>query len=210
MKINFNNFRFNIVTLLTALFAALCFAACSQTDNTVEEFPNWQHKNDTYWTKLYNDTKKKIDAGDTSWRLILNYSKDGQHSASDKVISYNPTDYIIVNVKKSGTASQRPIYTDSVSYHCQGRIIPSVKYTSGLIFEQSWTGKKFDNRLDLPFKNYVRTCTDGLATALQNMHLGDHWTVYVPYQLGYGSTDKGNIPPYSILIYDVTLVDIIK
>ena len=70
--------------------------------------------------------------------------------------------------------------------------------------------KKFDNRLDLPFKNYIRTRTDGLATALQNMHLGDHWTVYVPYQLGYGSADKGNIPPYSILIYDVTLVDIIK
>ena len=41
------------------------------------------------------------------------------------------------------------------------------------------------------------------------MHIGDRWIVYVPYQLGYGTTDQSTnvvVPAYSMLIYDVRLV----
>ena len=60
--------------LLAVVVGAMCFAACSETNSTVEEFPEWQSKNDTYWTNLYNATKAKVDAGDTSWKLIPNLS----------------------------------------------------------------------------------------------------------------------------------------
>ena len=51
---------------------------------------------------------------------------------------------------------------------------------------------------------------DGLSTALQQMHIGDRWIVYVPYQYGYGSVNNSSpiVPAYSTLVFDVTLVAI--
>jgi FKBP-type peptidyl-prolyl cis-trans isomerase FklB len=46
----------------------------------------------------------------------------------------------------------------------------------------------------------------GFTTALMNMHIGDRWRVYIPYQLGYGSLAKPTCS-YSNLIFDVALVD---
>ena len=40
-----------------------------------------------------------------------------------------------------------------------------------------------------------------------SMHRGDHWTVYIPYQLGYGASASGMVPAYSTLIFDLRLVD---
>ena len=39
------------------------------------------------------------------------------------------------------------------------------------------------------------------------MHRGDHWRIYVPYQLGYGSTVSGQIPAYSVLTFEMALHD---
>ena len=46
---------------------------------------------------------------------------------------------------------------------------------------------------------------DGLTTALMNMHIGDRWLVYVPYQLGYGVRTSNYVPAYSTLIFDISL-----
>ena len=47
----------------------------------------------------------------------------------------------------------------------------------------------------------------GFGTALQYMHCGDRWMVYIPETLGYGSTAQNKIPAYSTIMFDVTLVD---
>ena len=59
----------------------------------------------------------------------------------------------------------------------------------------------------------VAGVVDGFSTALQNMHIGDRWKVYVPYNLGYGTQDNKNsntgavvVPAYSTLVFDITLV----
>ena len=39
------------------------------------------------------------------------------------------------------------------------------------------------------------------------MHRGDYWRIYVPSDLGYGSSATSSIPAYSVLIFDLTLVD---
>ena len=39
------------------------------------------------------------------------------------------------------------------------------------------------------------------------MHRGDHWLVYIPYALAYGSTKSETIPAYSTLIFNLTLID---
>ena len=42
------------------------------------------------------------------------------------------------------------------------------------------------------------------------MPVGSKWQVYIPYQLAYGSRDMGQIKPYSMLIFDIELIEIVK
>ena len=53
----------------------------------------------------------------------------------------------------------------------------------------------------------VGSVVDGFSTALQHMRKGDKWRVYIPYELGYGTSDASTIPGYSTLIFDITMVD---
>ena len=52
----------------------------------------------------------------------------------------------------------------------------------------------------------VSKLTDGFATALQHMHIGDKWDVYVPWTLAYGTKDYKTIPAYSVLKFEITLL----
>ena len=56
-------------------FMAFCLSSfifllgsCSESDNTVEEFPDWKNTNVNYWDKLYAETQAKVTAGDASWK----------------------------------------------------------------------------------------------------------------------------------------------
>jgi FKBP-type peptidyl-prolyl cis-trans isomerase FklB len=54
----------------------------------------------------------------------------------------------------------------------------------------------------------VKGVVDGFATALMKMtHIGDHWMVYMPYTLGYGSSQSSSstIPAYSMLKFEIVL-----
>ena len=91
---------------------------------------------------------------------------------------------------------------------------------------KKWKILSFDDKLDittsLPFllsadgtipsgtKTVNAKQIDGLSTALQQMHLGDRWVVYVPHQYGYGTVNNSSpfVPAYSTLIFDITLVGI--
>ena len=199
------------------LLSAGLLTSCTEKDNTVEEFTNWQSKNETYWNKLYTATQQKIKSGDTSWKIILNYTFQNQKQTSGSALTYSPENYIIAHVEQAGAGTASPLYSDSVSMHYMGRLIPSTTYTSGLIFDKSWSSDIFNAATSRPNRSYIGlsydskgkpiSLVDGFTTALMSMHRGDHWTVYIPYQLGYGSTSTGLVPAYSILIFDLRLVD---
>jgi FKBP-type peptidyl-prolyl cis-trans isomerase FklB len=43
------------------------------------------------------------------------------------------------------------------------------------------------------------------------MPVGSKWQLYIPYELAYGERGAGeDIKPYSTLIFDVELLDIVK
>ena len=152
------------------------FTSCTENDDTVEEYANWQSKNETYWDNLYTTTQQKIKSGDTSWKIILNYTFQNQKQTTGSALTYRPENYIIAHVEQAGTGTTSPLYSDSVSMHYMGRLIPT-------------------------------SLVDGFTTALMSMHRGDHWTVYIPYQLGYGEKNSGVVPAYSTLIFDLRLND---
>lgn len=193
------------------------FTSCTENDDTVEEYANWQSKNETYWDNLYTTTQQKIKGGDTSWKIILNYTFQNQKQTTGFALTYRSENYIIAHVEQAGTGTTSPLYSDSVSMHYMGRLIPSTTYTAGLIFDKSWSSNTFNAATSRPNHSYIGlsydskgkpiSLVDGFTTALMSMHRGDHWTVYIPYQLGYGEKSSGVVPAYSTLIFDLRLND---
>ena len=177
--------------------------SCSESDNSVEEYPNWKEKNENYFNNLYIQTEQKVANYDKDWKILTKWSMQDS-------ISKRSYDHIIVHVLKEGTGIDYPMYTDSVRVHYSGRLLPSTSYPAGLEFDKSYSGT-FDPASSIPKTFKCSTLTDGFATAIMNMHIGDQWEIYIPYQLGYGvngSTDangKTLIPGYSTLIFNVTL-----
>ena len=51
---------------------------------------------------------------------------------------------------------------------------------------------------------------DGMSTALQNMEVGDKWEIWIPQELGYGSSAKSSIPAYTTLVFEIELLAVIK
>ena len=191
-------------TLLAAFLAAFSLASCSETDETVEEYPDWQKKNEAYFATKYSTVKQAIARGDNSWKIIKSFSRDASTEGQ-------PTDYILVKVLRQGTGSGSPLFTDTVRVHYRGQLIASTTHVDkedselGYIFAKSWSTDTFDESISVPSKLGLAGLVDGFSTALQHMHIGDHWLVYIPYQLGYGSQEYGEVQPYSTLVYDMAL-----
>ena len=177
--------------LLFAAFFTLqssLFTSCSDETETVSEFDNWQARNDA-----------AIDqwAANSSYRKIKTYTKDPNTAGKN-------SDYIYVEVLESGSGTESPLFTDTVRVAFQGRLIPSTTYTDGYLFTSTYIGD-FNWRTIGTMDG--ASWRDGFATALQNMHIGDHWRVYIPYDLMFGAESDTNYPSYSNMIFDIALVD---
>ena len=88
----------------------------------------------------------------------------------------------------------KPTAEDKVKVNYKGTLINGTEFDSneGSIF---------------PLDNVIRGWTEGI----QLMSVGSKYTLYVPYDLGYG--ERGyppNIGPYATLIFEVDLLDIVK
>lgn len=184
------------------LFGLMLFSSCSEDDNITEEFPNWQETNANYWNNLYTTTLQKVSAGDASWKIIKNFSIE------DSLNTGKNTDYIIVNVLNKGTGSGCPLYTDSVRVRYTGKLLPSTSYSEGYVFDTTNPDGIDDSQAAVADFAVNGGLVDGFTTALQHMHIGDKWEVYMPWTLGYGATESasGSIPAYSVLRFTISLV----
>lgn len=186
-------------------FMAFCLSSfifllgsCSESDNTVEEFPDWKNTNVNYWDKLYAETQAKVTVGDASWKTFKSYSIE------DSLQSPN-TDYIIVNVLTAGKGSGCPIYSDSVRVRYTGQLLPSTSYPQGYVFDTTNKNGATDATAGVVDMK-ISDLTAGFATALQRMHIGDQWDVYIPWTLAYGESGSSSIPGYSVLKFKIQLL----
>ena len=83
------------------------------------------------------------------------------------------------------------------------RSIVTCHYKGSLI-----SGKVFDNSFtrSCPEAFRVNDLINGFQIALVNMHVGDHWLVYIPSEMGYGNRSTGDIPANSTLIFEIQLI----
>ncbi len=81
------------------------------------------------------------------------------------------------------------------------RSIVSVHYTGKTI-----DGKVFDSSQgDVPLALRLSDLIEGWIIALQHMHIGDKWEIYIPSELGYGKLMQEGIPGHSTLIFEIEL-----
>lgn len=205
----------HFLLILAAVFiVAPVFTSCSDDDdNTVDEYNNWKSRNEAYFSSVRTEAKKAIAAAKSAygkdweehcdWRTYLSYS------VTPTATTNTSDDSIYVKVINAGNGSGCPIGSDSVRIFYYGRLIPSVSYKDGFMFDHSGqstlVSKIFDRNTSVPAKFKVTDCTRGFATALQHMHIGDRWLIYMPCKLGYDGARKG-VPEFSTLIFEVELV----
>ncbi|MBQ7419304.1 MAG: FKBP-type peptidyl-prolyl cis-trans isomerase [Prevotella sp.] len=179
---------------LLAGLSALLLTACSEESDTVEEYADWQNKNEQYFESAY-----QLHAYDLA---LMKYSLSDASTAEH-------TDYILVNVIHEGDYDAKtPYLTDTVQVHYVGHLIPSATYTTGYQFDASYQ-EPFDYDTARPTKLAVNGLIPGFTTALLKMHRGDHWMITIPYQLGYGTStsSSGAVPAYSTLLFEIRLED---
>ena len=90
---------------------------------------------------------------------------------------------------------KRPTATDRVKVHYTGKLI------DGKVFDSS---VQRGTPLTFPLNQVIAGWTEGL----QLMDEGSKYLLYVPYNLGYGTRDMGDIPAGSTLIFEVELLEI--
>lgn len=71
-------------------------------------------------------------------------------------------------------------------------------------------GRTFDSSRGKEVAFPVGGVVPGFAEALQVLPEGSKGKIYIPWQLGYGKSGNRSIPPYSVLIFDIEVMRVIK
>lgn len=197
MELMMKTFRY-----IFGLCLFLCtFVSCSETEEP-GEFDNWQVRNVHYVDSIAKVARENADG---TWKIFLATGLDQSKEWSNDY-------YVYCHVLQSGDGTVHPAYTDTVLVNYSGRLIPSGSHSGGYVFDSSYDGE-LDPAFDVPVKMSLSGTVNGFATAVQQMVAGttktngDIWRIYIPFTIGYGSSNSSVIPAYSTLIFDVNLVD---
>ena len=90
----------------------------------------------------------------------------------------------------------KPSRDDQVRTHYHGTLI------DGTVFDSSYQRGQ-------PAEFPVSGVIAGWVEALQLMNTGSKWRLHVPSELAYGGQAVGSIPPHSVLVFDVELLEIL-
>jgi len=98
---------------------------------------------------------------------------------------------------EQGSSNVKPIETSVVKINYVGRFI-----------DESEFGNTYRN--EKPATVQVNKIIQGWTEALTMMNVGSKWELYVPYNLAYGAREQNDIPPYSVLIFEIELLEIVS
>jgi len=120
-------------------------------------------------------------------------------------------EYLVENAKREGVTvlpsglqyevlvtgeGAKPSREDTVRTHYHGTLV------DGTVFDSSYERGQ-------PAEFPVGGVIAGWIEALQLMNAGSKWRLHVPSELAYGGQAVGSIPPHSVLVFDVELLEIL-
>lgn len=100
---------------------------------------------------------------------------------------------LLYEVIKKGNGAV-PTETDNVKVKYAGTLIDGTEFDSS------------EDGIEFPVMGVIK----GWQEILQIMPVGSEWKVYIPSELAYGAQDNGTIQPFSTLIFDMELLEIVK
>ena len=173
--------NYNIDLFLKAFEAAVTDAPLLMTPDATVDFLN------AYEKKVKErENAERIASGEAF--LVENAKREGVHTTASGL------QYQVVKMGEG----PKPLSTDKVKVHYEGTLLDGTKFDSSID-----RGKP----TEFPLNRVIAGWTEGL----QYMPVGSKFTFYIPYQLAYGAQGAGNlIKPYSTLIFEVELLEIIK
>ena len=213
---------FLLIGLLLLSLGAL--TSCDETKET-DPYDDWKVRNEHFLDSIADVAHAHEASGE--WKVFRSYLQDytsgtGSTGVNVPVAEGEVDDYIYVKVLQDarkladaalGVSDCRSVlYTDSVYVHYKGTLI------NGERFDGTFTSD-LDYEITTPSTFAVSGLVTGFTTALQEMYegdrrlpdwqyKGDRWLVYIPAALGYGTTDRDNIPAHSVLVFDIALCGI--
>jgi len=143
--------------------------------------------------KLQEDAFKKQQAvAEANGKAAKEFLEKNKNEAGVKTTK-SGLQYIVI---KEGTG-KTPTAKDIVKCHYTGTLI---------------TGEKFDSSVDRgkPAEFPVTGVIPGWTEALQMMKVGGKVKLFIPPELAYGPSGRPGIPPNSVLIFELELLDIVK
>lgn len=155
-----------------------------------------------------------LDVEGGSRQFIMNYFQAIEQAEQDSIVAINASkmdSFLVANKAKEGVivtetglqyeilkkgSGAMPEATDKVKVHYHGTLI------DGTVFDSSV-------ERDTPAEFGVNQVIPGWTEALQLMPVGSKYRLTIPSDLGYGSRAAGSIPPGSVLVFDVELLEIL-
>lgn len=135
---------------------------------------------------IFNTCNKNVDYTQLDEDIILQY-------ISDNNLNAEPTGsglYYVINSTGNG---EFPNINSLVTVAYKGTL------TDGITFDQSSS-----NGITFPLSNVIQGWQEGIPLFSE----GGSGILLIPSALGYGSQSVGNIPENSVLIFEVTLLNV--
>jgi FKBP-type peptidyl-prolyl cis-trans isomerase FklB len=151
---------------------------------------NEQQSNSCVQQTLQLNSSKKSGAEKAKGKAFL----DANKKRTEVITLPSGLQYEVM--KKGDETSAMPKLQDTVVAHYAGTL------TDGKEFDNSY---KRGEPLTIPVGGVIR----GWTEALQLMHIGDKWKVFIPSELGYGDRGAGqDIPGGATLVFEMELLGI--
>ena len=191
----------SILWLVSVLFLLpFAITSCEEDTGLVNPYGDWKNRNQLYIDSIAKEAKENP----MQWKVIHTYKFP---EPTDPLAAKVVNDYVYCKVLENGSGTMSPLFTDTVSTHYRGQLIPLYD-GSKVVFDQSFKGN-LNTETAVPVEFAVGGVIEGWTTALQHMVEGDRWEVYIPYNLAYGTYGQSDIPGYATLIFDMQLVKVI-
>jgi len=163
-------------------------------------------------TDAFNNADSRVpnDVLTASFQVIRERMQ-AEQAAKAEAAAAAGRDYLAENAKREGVTvlasglqyevlvageGAKPGAEDQVRTHYHGTLI------DGTVFDSSYERGQ-------PAEFPVGGVIPGWVEALQLMNAGSKWRLHVPSELAYGAQAVGSIPPHSVLVFDVELLDIL-
>ncbi|QCI14700.1 FKBP-type peptidyl-prolyl cis-trans isomerase [Pseudomonas putida] len=163
-------------------------------------------------TDAFNGAESRVSEADLSASFkVIREVMQAEAAAKAEAAAAAGKEFLVENAKRDGittlasglqyeviTAGEgaQPTRESNVRTHYHGTLI------DGTVFDSSYERGQ-------PAEFPVGGVIPGWTEALQLMNAGSKWRLYVPSELAYGAQGVGSIPPHSVLVFDVELLDVL-